>query len=200
MSEYAKSRSRDATRWSVRRLGPAGSLRGRTWSVIWQVLIGSQAVALCLAVTGCQSPVENEPPQSHASGTSSGDPLDQVGYGHDRPPHKPESFREAVTEIRRRWQELETETSGPADKRRQELDEILVWLPELAAETDLGKVEWDQVNAISKRLLTGFRAKTPGQETLPAHETPPPSNRSSSESWTVAWEELAAVAATLTEE
>jgi len=189
LKEYGMSGSNDTSRLVIRRLEQSDSHRRRTATTIGPMLIVSLVVAVCLAVTGCQSSKESESPKSQASDISSGDPPEREGYGHDRPPHKPENFREAVTEIRRRWQELETETTEPADSRRQELDEILVWLPELAAETDLRKAEWDQVNAISKQLLAEFRSTAP-----------PASLRSSPERWTGAWEELAAVAATLSED
>ena len=71
-------------------------------------------------------------------------------------PHKPVGFVEAVQAIHRRLAKLHA-SDAPTDRearRRQsdELKDIIQWLPELAAETDLRKADWDAVNASSKRM------------------------------------------------
>lgn len=63
--------------------------------------------------------------------------------GHLIPAHKPESFAVAVTELKSRGPAV---FSGQAtDDARRELLDILDWLPELAADSDLKRKQWEQV-------------------------------------------------------
>ncbi len=42
---------------------------------------------------------------------------------------------------------------GPFTKEFQEALDIAGWVPEFAADSDLGRAEWDRVNEASKRLV-----------------------------------------------
>ncbi|MCG6156594.1 hypothetical protein [Rubinisphaera margarita] len=66
---------------------------------------------------------------------------------HVIPAHKPADFVVAVDILHSRiHSSLETEESV------LELRDIIGWLPELAAQTDLAKDEWDRVHEVSRTL------------------------------------------------
>ena len=73
---------------------------------------------------------------------------------HSLPDHHPQTFRRAVVDIGQRGDAL---TSGMLDdaslkiQLRQLLD-IVRWLPELAAETDLGRRDWERLNDTAQSL------------------------------------------------
>src|SRR6267378_2355946 len=75
---------------------------------------------------------------------------------HHLPEHRPQSFTDAVRAVRSRLAKLSAE--GAIENRQQfareaqELRDIIQWLPELAAETDLRKADWDRVHSASRRL------------------------------------------------
>lgn len=61
---------------------------------------------------------------------------------HLIPAHKPESFAETVTELKSRGPAV---FAGEAtDDAQQELLDIVDWLPELAADSDLKRKQWEQ--------------------------------------------------------
>ncbi|MBS0265002.1 MAG: hypothetical protein JSS02_23920 [Planctomycetes bacterium] len=96
----------------------------------------------------------------------SGDSLGAAeGGSHDAPAHRPRGFPEAVQAIRDRLAEFQ-ETGGAANRQfrvrqSQELKDIMQWLPELAAETDLRKADWDNINAASKRMVVIWDETSP---------------------------------------
>src|SRR5258708_34189387 len=96
-------------------------------------------IALCL-LSGCHS---------DASGAVEEN-------AHQLAPHKPAGFVEAVQTIRDRLARFHaTDASSDREVRRQqvrELKDIIQWLPEQAAETDMRKADWDNVNASTKRM------------------------------------------------
>ena len=75
------------------------------------------------------------------------------GCGHDEeqdhhlehliPAHKPQSFAEAVEELSSRGATVFT-GQGSEDAHHELLD-IIDWLPELAADSDLKRTQWEQV-------------------------------------------------------
>lgn len=69
---------------------------------------------------------------------------------HLIPAHKPESFAEAVTELKSRGPAV---FAGEAtDDAQQELLDIINWLPELAADSDLKRKQWEQVQGAGLEL------------------------------------------------
>lgn len=69
---------------------------------------------------------------------------------HHIPAHKPESFADAAAELSRRGPVV---LSGEAtDDSRQQLLDIINWLPELAADSDLKRHQWEQVRDWSVEL------------------------------------------------
>lgn len=101
-------------------------------------------------VTGCAGPAPDHEEEAHAV-----------------PAHHPRSFRRAVADIGRRGPVL---TAGGLDdesrelQRRQLLD-IVRWLPELAADTELGRRDWERVNKAAGSLAEGLEAiADPGKQ------------------------------------
>jgi hypothetical protein len=72
---------------------------------------------------------------------------------HHVPTHKPGSFAKAVEqlEIRNPFQPSGREAGDP-EVQQAELLDIIRWLPELAAETDLRRADWDAVQQASLQL------------------------------------------------
>lgn len=65
---------------------------------------------------------------------------------HVIPAHKPADFPEAVNQIVVRTAEPISDAAAV-----QELQDIVGWLPELAAQTDLPRADWDRIHEISIR-------------------------------------------------
>lgn len=78
---------------------------------------------------------------------------------HALPAHHPRTFLRAIDEIERRGAALVArDPSGVADEAaRDEFADIAAWLGELAADTELGRLEWQRVAAVQRRLA-GFAA------------------------------------------
>lgn len=109
------------------------------------VLLGFGAVAwLAATMPGC-SQHDHDHDDDH-----------EPGIGHHIPDHRPGDVAVAVRQIRRRISELNW--TPPADARESaqrhihELADILRWLPELAADSDMGEREWDELNGLAHRL------------------------------------------------
>ncbi|QDU38001.1 hypothetical protein Mal4_23210 [Maioricimonas rarisocia] len=69
---------------------------------------------------------------------------------HDIPEHKPASFSDAVAELELRGKSLAQQPIN--GKRLAELTDIINWLPELAADSDLRRQQWEQVQQTSHEL------------------------------------------------
>jgi hypothetical protein len=105
------------------------------------VVLGGQLLSLSLI--GCEV-------------ASSGD--DEHHHPHHSHDQHRATFAESVAEIQRRSARF---TTGPVatgdalhESKRKTLLNVIQRLPELAADTELRKREWDRVDAISKELLT----------------------------------------------
>lgn len=74
---------------------------------------------------------------------------------HFVPAHKPANFSVAVEEIRDRAEHLGQHTGQGHDDailEFQELSDIVNWLPELAADSDLNESDWNAASAAAKLL------------------------------------------------
>src|SRR5258708_36989171 len=75
---------------------------------------------------------------------------------HPFPEYRPASFTDGVRAVRSRLAKLSAE--GAIENRQQfareaqQLRDVIQWLPELAAETDLRKADWDRAHAAARRL------------------------------------------------
>lgn len=72
---------------------------------------------------------------------------------HFVPAHKPANFSKALEEIQHRAKHLSQHAGHSGDHEAgefQELLDIVNWLPELAADSDLNESEWNSANAAAK--------------------------------------------------
>ncbi|MCA9109686.1 MAG: hypothetical protein KDA52_07050 [Planctomycetaceae bacterium] len=72
---------------------------------------------------------------------------------HVVPAHKPATFEEAVTQLRARREQLQLEATSDRDPQKlAELGDIIRWLPDIAADSELLRPDWEQVQRHSIRL------------------------------------------------
>jgi len=106
----------------------------------------------CVWSTGC-TPRESAEAQAHVDRDEQHHALE-----HGIPDHKPQAFADAVQQLPIRADRLAKEiTTGDAEhaaRAHQELLDIVRWLPELAADTDLKQREWERVQSLTKELET----------------------------------------------
>lgn len=79
---------------------------------------------------------------------------------HHIPAHKPETLVAAIAELERRNPTAmsQAESTADAERDRAELRDIIGWLPELAADSDLRKADWDSVQQLSTELATAVES------------------------------------------
>jgi len=77
---------------------------------------------------------------------------------HHIPEHKPKSYTATVRELdtRMRWLLNHSQSEG-SQKKQQELVEIIDWIPELAADSELKHRDWNEVKLFSTELMTVFQ-------------------------------------------
>lgn len=134
-------------------------------------LAGLTTAALYLAsgallATGCSGAASKQEPQARLSSEvkdqSEHHEHDHEHHDHEHhdPEHKPKSFPEAVERLRTLRSEL-AERSLPKSEEWEIAVDIVDWLPELAAESELNEREWNRVesNASELRLLLQTREK-----------------------------------------
>jgi hypothetical protein len=88
------------------------------------------------------------------AGGCAGPAGDHEEDAHALPEHHPRTFRRAVVDIGHRGGVL---TSGMLERpqwelQRRQLLDIVRWLPELAADTELGRRDWERVNDAARDL------------------------------------------------
>lgn len=112
--------------------------RSRTTCVAAILMIGAMGVS---GLTGCTS--------------ATADHHDE----HVMPAHKPGSLRDAVVALESRWgsmtsadQATESGTNEGVTTRKREFLDIVGWLLELAADTDLRRADWDAVAEAASRI------------------------------------------------
>ena len=96
---------------------------------------------------------------------------------HFVPPHKPASFKGAVDALTERTTHLKLHVGDSGEIVQQELTEladIIGWVPELAADSDLNEQDWRQAADVSGKMQIVFEQSMAdgGLETLLA-ELPP---------------------------
>jgi hypothetical protein len=106
--------------------------------------VGCAAVLLLITSTGCNS-------------AASGEPAAELHEEHYVPPHKPANFSEAVQAIDRRSDYLSDHAGhshGDEAEKLAELADIIGWIPELAADSDLSEPDWNTAAAAGKSMGT----------------------------------------------
>ncbi|MCA9074722.1 MAG: hypothetical protein KDA93_06800 [Planctomycetaceae bacterium] len=72
---------------------------------------------------------------------------------HVVPAHKPATFEEAVTQLRERRDQVQLKATSDRDPQElAELGDIIRWLPDIAADSELLRPDWEQVQRHSIRL------------------------------------------------
>lgn len=71
---------------------------------------------------------------------------------HHIPPHKPANLIEAVEQLEHRIPLVCGQDASPSDTDQQELIDIVLWIPELAADSDLRKADWETAAAVSAQM------------------------------------------------
>lgn len=104
-------------------------------------------LGLVFAVTGCGGLVTGSPEEHH----------DEEHLEHHVPAHRPAGFTEAVDQIEQRFQAIRSGGHVP-DESLSELSDILSWLPEIAADSDMRRKDWEQVDALSSQMLQSLTA------------------------------------------
>tara|TARA_R110002167_G_scaffold169965_1_gene367913 strand:- start:651 stop:1124 length:474 start_codon:yes stop_codon:yes gene_type:complete len=94
--------------------------------------------------TGCTQTAESSTEDQHLE--------------HHIPGHKPKSYTATVRELdtRMRWLLNHKQEEGSQEKQ-QELGEIIDWIPELAADSELKHRDWDEVKQSSTELMTVYQ-------------------------------------------
>lgn len=94
--------------------------------------------------------------------------VDSEPLEHVHAAHRPATFADAVNELERRGEAL-FGASQVEDRRGElsELSDIIGWLPELAADSDLGRADWERARGAAERLREVF-------ERLAAESQPAP--------------------------
>jgi hypothetical protein len=88
--------------------------------------------------------------------------MGQEPAGHVIPAHKPKGFPEAVHKLRALNQQLDIEVSqgkSPAlldEKALAIARDIAMWLPEIAADSDMPEEPWNEINAGSQALVSDY--------------------------------------------
>lgn len=77
---------------------------------------------------------------------------------HHIPEHKPKSYTATVRELdtRMRWLLNHKQAEGSQEKQ-QELREIIDWIPEMAADSELKHRDWDEVKLSSTEMMSVFQ-------------------------------------------
>jgi len=72
-------------------------------------------------------------------------------HHHHRPSHKPDSFQELSAELRWRLSADESGRVSPSGRRLRQLQDIVGWIPELAADSELRRAGFEQ--AVAQQLV-----------------------------------------------
>lgn len=96
-------------------------------------------------------------PLGSTIGCGSTDPAqaDDHHQEHHVPEHKPPNFAAAVEELEHRFlgtADHDSDHARSADDAREELQDIVGWLPELAADSDLGEADWKTARNVGRQL------------------------------------------------
>lgn len=96
-------------------------------------LVSLMAMLLCGAVIGC-------------AGGSPG----EESEGHEFPAHRPTSYEQLVAELERRCGEAAAEAGSTAEV--SELQDLIGWIVEFAADSELRKADFEKAASLGRRL------------------------------------------------
>ena len=106
------------------------------------------------------------------AGGCAGPAGDHEEDAHTLPEHHPRTFRRAVVDIGHRGGVLTSGMlEGPQwELQRQHALDIVRWLPELAADTELGRRDWERVNDASRTLARELQSFADAGEKSASHQ------------------------------
>lgn len=125
---------------------------GRHWHLACQRLQGSAVLLMLLSVSGVLIGCGRS--DEHSAGAAAGNAVSEEEHEHHhhhRPSHKPDSFQELPTELRWRLSADESGRVSPSRRRLRQLQDIVGWIPELAADSELRRAGFEQ--AVAQQLV-----------------------------------------------
>lgn len=130
------------------RVSPAAVRRRQRWLSLCCLLLALPLLSGCV-----QSSIEGEE-EAH----------------HEFPPHRPSSFEQLVSELEQRVTQHQLQGSIPGDD--SELQDLVGWIPEFAADSELKRQDFDNAVSLGRQLqpeladggvLSGDRAERVGK-------------------------------------
>lgn len=80
---------------------------------------------------------------------------DEGHLEHHIPPHQPHSYMETVDQLKSRFDRMALGTEFTVAQK--ELEDIIIWLPDLAGDSELKQQDWEKVNTLQKSLLQQYQ-------------------------------------------
>lgn len=125
------------------------------------------AVFIVLATFGCQQSQSDSGKVASSNGMPEGaesaEANEHEHHHHTHAPwYKPRSFADLVTSLEDRFQK-----QSPSARQRAQLMDIIGWIPELAADSDLRRKDFEAAQEVSK-LLTELMLKTEASKSMPS--------------------------------
>ena len=122
------------------------------------------AASLMIAILGCQQSLDDSGTEASSDGTPKGaEAAEEHEHHHTHAPwYKPRSFADLVTSLEDRFQK-----QSLSARQRGQLMDIIGWIPEIAADSDLRRKDFEAAQEISK-LLTEAMLKTEASKSMPS--------------------------------
>lgn len=81
---------------------------------------------------------------------------------HGNPDFKPENYQDAITQLKIRFPKIIDQNGIDRSESVEQFQQIVRWLPEFAADTDIKRVDWEQIQMLCQTilLLTDTRQST----------------------------------------
>lgn len=110
-------------------------------------------------LVGCHSEAVSEPAAAIESEHGHDHHHEEEGHlEHHVPHHRPSDYSSAVDQIARRFGKLaESGTAQLPETQWAELQDIVRWLPEIAADSDMRRSQWEQVDRHAEELAAELK-------------------------------------------
>ncbi len=118
------------------------------------------AVLSCVITVGCGS--ADEARDAHHDEHNEQEHDDHEHLEHFVPAHKPKDFEQLVVQLAVRFSQLSSASATDANDKsattaRQELADIIGWIPELAADSELRRSDFESAVAAANKLANVFK-------------------------------------------
>lgn len=91
--------------------------------------------------------------------TANADDEDEHRLEHHIPEHKPGSYEEGVEQLQVRFEKLQ-QSDNAGETALSELEDIIEWIPELAADSELRRKQWEAIQGHTQELTRLFDTMT----------------------------------------